>query len=124
MRPRNTFYKKNQIGKLRNYNVHQKDRVDTVIASGGVAIFTKNNIPCEPLNLITDLEAVTITTYMQNRKKLLKKNCRLTKTLRRKDLIARLPTPFILTGDFNCHNYIWGSSQTDPRGSKLESLQI
>jgi len=37
-------------------------------------------------------------------------------------IIQQLPTPFILLGNFNAHNPIWGSTKTDPRGKEIEKL--
>lgn len=31
-------------------------------------------------------------------------------------LLKQLPKPFILMGDFNSHNIIWGCKNTDPKG--------
>ena len=37
-------------------------------------------------------------------------------------LITQLPGPYIVTGDFNTHNPIWGSSVADNRGKTIESF--
>ena len=37
-------------------------------------------------------------------------------------LIAQLPTPFILTGDFNAHSTSWGCQTTNDRGLKVENF--
>jgi hypothetical protein len=39
-----------------------------------------------------------------------------------KHLADQLPTPFIIMGDFNGHNPLWGSKTTTDKGNKLESL--
>lgn len=38
------------------------------------------------------------------------------------NLINQLPSPFLLLGDFNARNIIWGSKTTDSRGKTLETL--
>lgn len=38
------------------------------------------------------------------------------------NLLYQLPSPFILLGDFNGHNQIWGSKYTDSRGKKIEKI--
>lgn len=38
------------------------------------------------------------------------------------NLIQQLPKPFLLIGDFNAHNPIWGSNFCDRKGKILESL--
>ena len=42
--------------------------------------------------------------------------------LERENLIQQLPKPFILMGDFNSHNQIWGSRDTNERGHKTENF--
>lgn len=37
-------------------------------------------------------------------------------------LLTSLPPPFVLCGDFNAHNAIWGSTHTDTRGERLASF--
>ena len=36
--------------------------------------------------------------------------------------IEQFPRPFIIMGDFNSHNEIWGSKKTDKKGKVIESL--
>lgn len=38
------------------------------------------------------------------------------------NLINQLPKPYFLCGDFNAHNIIWGSKNTDQRGKMLEEI--
>ena len=44
------------------------------------------------------------------------------KELELNNLIEQLPRPFIIMGDFNSHNEIWGSKKTDKKGKVIESL--
>ena len=44
------------------------------------------------------------------------------KELELNNLIEQLPRPFIIMGDFNSHNDIWGSKKTDKKGKVIESL--
>jgi hypothetical protein len=39
-----------------------------------------------------------------------------------KELVVQLPTPYILTSDFNAHNQIWGSTTADQSGRETEAL--
>lgn len=38
------------------------------------------------------------------------------------NIIRQLPKPFILVGDFNSHNIVWGSNITNSRGKTVEKL--
>ena len=37
-------------------------------------------------------------------------------------LLQQLPSPFMLLGDFNGHNVLWGSKDNDPRGDLTEDF--
>ena len=37
-------------------------------------------------------------------------------------LLKQLPSPFMLLGDFNGHNVLWGSKDNDPRGDLTEDF--
>ena len=37
-------------------------------------------------------------------------------------LISQLPTPYLILGDFNAHNPLWGSNHRDPRGKIVEDI--
>jgi hypothetical protein len=39
-----------------------------------------------------------------------------------KNLADQLPTPFIITGDFNGHSPLWGSKTTTDKGKELENF--
>ena len=46
-------------------------------------------------------------------------------SLKTKDLeniISQIPKPFILLGDFNAHNHLWGSSNITSRGRLIENF--
>ncbi|KAF0763014.1 Endo/exonuclease/phosphatase domain-containing protein [Aphis craccivora] len=46
----------------------------------------------------------------------------LTKEVNIENIIHQLQQPFIIVGDFNSHNPIWGSHKTDTRGKIIEEL--
>ena len=37
-------------------------------------------------------------------------------------LLKQLPSPFMLLGDFNGYNILWGSKDNDPRGDLIEDF--
>ena len=37
-------------------------------------------------------------------------------------LLKQLPSPFMILGDFNGHNLLWGSNDNDPRGDLIEEF--
>ena len=40
------------------------------------------------------------------------------------DLINQLPLPFVIAGDFNSHNTLWGCNKLDRRGQLVEDILI
>ena len=38
------------------------------------------------------------------------------------DLVCQLPTPYMLLGDFNSHNPLWGSNTIDGTGQRVEQF--
>ncbi|KAK2578795.1 hypothetical protein KPH14_012641 [Odynerus spinipes] len=119
-----TNFKPNQSLNLRGFKGFYKNRTNTAVASGGVATYIKDNIPCEELQINTALEAVVVSVSIPH--KITICNVYLPNsynfTLHElQDLSSQLPTPFILVGDFNSHNLLWGSSRTNSRGKIIEN---
>ena len=114
---------------FKNYKIFNKtkDCNSTNIASGGVMILADKNIHTELLDLDTTLQTIAIqTSYPTN---FVICNLYLDHGLRVTEihdelnhLIQQLGPNFILTGDFNAHNIIWGSHKTDGRGRTIEDL--
>ena len=93
--------------------------------SGGILTAVKKTIPHKRLQLVTDLQALAITTLSNHPSTLC--NIYLPPTLDVKiedleDLLSQLPTPLILMGDFVAHNQMWKSRTTNARGRVLENI--
>lgn len=106
--------------------VFRKDRVGCTHSSGGVAIIALKSLACHPISLNTVLEAVAIRTIIFNK---LITVCSVyispDFSLVSSDfeaLVDQLPEPYILIGDLNAHNPLWGSSRTDTRGRLIEKF--
>ncbi len=111
--------------KLKNYSIYRKDQVSTGHAKGGVLIAVTNSLYSEHINVNSPFQAIAVkvhlhipitvcSVYLHHKDTVSKTSLR--------QLINQLPTPYILTGDFNGHNTIWGSTSTDPRGAILEDF--
>ena len=92
---------------------------------GGCSFFIKNSIPHTSVNLDTDLQAVAVrlslhktfticTIYIPPRFNLAQKHI--------DNLVNQLPAPFLLVGDFNAHNELWGYSSLDNSGYEVEKV--
>lgn len=118
-----TNFKNNSNAKIRGYRTSFYNRRQAQIASGGVAIFTKNEVFIQDIPLQTTLEAVAIKVRI---------NCTITicniylpnsislNIAELDNILAQLPKPFIILGDFNSHNNLWGSTTADRRGKLIE----
>ena len=122
-----TNFKDAFCAKIGGYDSVFKNRTHTNFASGGVAIYIKKSIHQTKIHLNTNLEAVALSfiapneicicnVYIPNRHDFNLADL--------KNLIDQLPKPFILVGDFNSHNQLWGSKSTDSRGKKIEKLLL
>ena len=113
---------------LFNYSLYRYDETDGERRHGGVALYINNDFVHDQITLNTTLQAVACTIRMNGREMdicsiYLPPNIE-NSTLERKlnHLISQFKHPFLLLGDFNAHNPMWGrnSNNTDPRGDIIE----
>ncbi|GBL76420.1 UNC93-like protein [Araneus ventricosus] len=120
-----TYLKPHLSPKFKNYTTQRRDFQQGSRASGGVAYLTSCQIPSKPILLKTQLQAVALQIQLNSRIIV----CYLylppsvhIEQKRLDGLIQQLPSPFLLLGDFNGHNPLSGSSDTNPRGRQIETL--
>ena len=110
---------------IRNYTAFHTFSSNNERAAGGVSIFINNALHSHiPLNTNLQAVAVIIVTlhrvitlcsiYIPPSSKLSPKDL--------DDLVPRLPSPFILLGDFNGHNILWGFKDINGKGRIIESF--
>lgn len=101
------------------YTCVREDRED---GYGGVAILIKNSIPFTSFSLPSHRDDISVVAVIVNNICIVSlyfsepRNIILTEV---DNIISILPKPFLLTGDLNCQNQVWGSSKTTHYGSKL-----
>lgn len=112
---------------LKYFQVFRKDRIQAVHSSGGVAVVVQRSTPCSEVTLQTSLEAVAARILLDR----IITVCSLyippsyqLKIEELEDLVSQLPPPFLLLGDFNAHNPLWGSGRRDPRGALIERFLL
>lgn len=119
-----TMLKTNDKIQLNNFSLERKDQTGNR-AHGGVAIFINNHTPYTAINLQTNLQAVAVrlklhklitvcSVYLPPKDAL--------DSLELEELISQLPKPYLIVGDFNCHNTLWGCNSTTPKGRTLERV--
>ena len=118
-----THFKERKIHCPRNFNGFHKIRVDQDRASGGVSIFVRNNIDAHEIPINTNLEAVAVSIELPNKNVSI---CNIYippstdfSTEDISNLLRQIPSPRVVIGDFNSHNVIWGSLNTDLKGRHL-----
>lgn len=94
-------------------------------ACGGVSLLIKDSIPHSKVTLVTTLQAKAITISVPSVITI----CSLYLSpsvaidiASINSLVGQLPKPFILLGDFNAHNTMWGSSANNGRGNTIENF--
>ena len=112
-----------EFRKFRSYHVHSQ-AIDGR-ASGGVTVMIKKEIPHRQINLNSNLQAVAVTLSLHKTITLCSIYIPPSYALgvtELDNLVSQLPAPFILLGDMNAHNTIWGNSNTNDKGNKLEKF--
>ncbi len=110
---------------LKNFSILRKDFISTGNARGGVLLAVHNTVHFEQIPLTTNLQAVAARVYFDTPITICCIYLHQTDDVTShnlQQLILQLPQPFIITGDFNAHNTIWGSNTTDQRGRIVESF--
>jgi len=120
-----TFLKSSDNLTFRNFTEYSMFTNNPNRASGGSTILANNRIPQSKLNLKTNLQAVAISATLHKTVTICSIYIPPNDQIDVKEfenLIEQLPKPFLLLGDFNSHNSIWGSIHTDRKGSSLEKV--
>lgn len=112
---------------LNGYTAYHSNESDNPSMSGGVSIFVQNGWKCEQIYLNTHLEAIAVKVHWHFTLTLvsvyIKPGVFIPKD-QFKNFIDEIPSPYILMGDFNASNTLWGSSKTDNRGHMIEEVTL
>ena len=94
-------------------------------ASGGSSIVINKSVPQSQIHLNTNLQAVAVKVTLHRTIHV----CSLYlppgdrfNIADLEHLLAQLPKPFIIMGDFNSHNNVWGCRDTDQKGRIIEDV--
>ena len=121
-----TLLKDNESLSIKNYTTYNyTPPIANGKVSGGVCILVRNDIPHSEVQIQTPLQAtaVQITTkkkitlcsiYLPPNTDIIEQDL--------DNLITQLPTPYMLLGDFNAHNKLWGCSHNSNRGNIIEDF--
>lgn len=90
-----------------------------------MATFINNQFPSEEILITTNLEVIAVKITTKSRVTICNiylPNSQDFNSTEIQPIIDQLSTPFIILGDFNFHNILWGCSDTDHRGTIIESI--
>lgn len=121
-----TNFRDDHNHQLRGFQSYTRNRQDVQRASGGVTTFIKSNIETQKINITTQYEVVAVTVHIAPQKisivNIYIPNSQLLEAESLQILLDQIPQPYIITGDLNAHNILWGSKHTDNRGKIIERL--
>ena len=120
-----TFLKENDHTTFKDYTLYNHICKTGERASGGSTIMVDSRLPHSQIPLNTNMQAVAVrvtlhrvitvcSVYIPPNSKIDKKQL--------EDLTSQLPTPFILLGDFNGHNPMWGCNDFNNVGTIIEDF--
>lgn len=111
--------------KFKHFEILRKDYCEGNRACGGVAIFIKDCIYFEPLNIISPLQVIAARIYQPIPYTICNiylPPLRLITKQELLDIVSQLEPPYVIVGDFNAHNTLWGSNHTNPKGKIIEEI--
>ena len=94
-------------------------------AHGGVSMFIKSNLPQSFVDVTSPLEAIVVNVTVHTTITFCNLYIPPSTALHLSDLANiedQLPGPFVIVGDFNYHNYLWGGNQNDAKGKVMETF--
>ncbi|MES9951106.1 MAG: reverse transcriptase domain-containing protein [Candidatus Thiodiazotropha sp.] len=120
-----TFLKPDDSINFKGFNIYNYIHQDCVRPSGGSSILIQSSCPQRQLQLTTDLQAVAVSVTLDKEVSICSVYIPPNFTLQAKqldDLLSQLPSPYMLLGDFNGHNFLWGCSENNQRGKLIEEF--
>jgi len=120
-----TFLKENDTITIKHFSIYNHYNIGAGRASGGVSIIVNNDAPHAPISLNTNLQAVAVKISLHKPVTLCSIYLPPGHVLDIRDLdglMDQIDGPFILLGDFNGHNVLWGCDDNNDRGKKLEDF--
>lgn len=121
-----TLLKENESISIKNYTCYNNTPpIVNGKVSGGAGILVRNDTPHTELKLNTPLQATAIQITIQKQITLCSIYLPPKSNLNQKDLdnlMTQLPSPYLILGDFNAHNRLWGCSTNDKKGLAIEKF--
>ena len=120
-----TFLKPNDNFNIRGYTMYNHIHQSCDRASGGSSIVVNNSVPQSLIPLNTNLQAIAVKFTLHKTIHVCSLYLPPGNRFNIADLehlLAQLPKPFIIMGDFNSHSNVWGCRDTDQKGRIIEDV--
>ena len=108
-----TFLKPDDNISLKGFNIFNYVHTDCLRSSGGASIFVKSSFSTA-VSVTLDREITICSVYIPPSFSLNSQHL--------DNLLQQLPSPYILLGDLNGHNILWGGQNNDSRGELFENF--
>ena len=122
-----TFLKSDDNISIKGFNVYNYVYIDCLRPAGGASIYVKRSFPQRKIDLQTELQVTAISVTLDREITICSVYIPPSFSLNSQhldNLLQQLPTPYIVLGDFNGHNILWGGQNNDSKGELIEiSLQ-
>ena len=120
-----TFLKQEDNINFKGFNLYNYIYTAGQKPSGGSFILVHSSYPQREIKLSTDLQAVAVSVSLEKEITICSLYIPLNFTLHSQhlnSLLEQLPSPYLLVGDFNGHNMLWGCSKNNIRGEIIENF--
>jgi exonuclease III len=122
-----TKFKIDKVYEMKNFNLYYENVNSDTIAHGGVAIYVNKSVSSSLINLNCPFQAVAVRIfyplkfiicciYLPDDVQVSLRDLN--------NLIEQFDCPFLLMGDINGHNILWGSKSNDRRGKVNFYMQL
>ena len=122
-----TFLKQSDNISLKNYSIFNYILKNDDRAAGGSSVVVSNRVPHSQVSLNTPLQAVAVRVTLHKTITVCSVYIPPNVNIQSDaidNLIKQLPEPFILLGDLNGHNPLWGCLDLNNRGRHIENCLI
>ena len=110
---------------IRDFNTYNYIYSEGQRPSCGSSILVHSSCPQREIKLVTNLQAVAVSVTLDREITIcsvyIPPNFHL-ETEHLDTLLKQLPSPYILVGDFNGHNILWGCKDNNPKGNIIEDF--
>ena len=120
-----TFLKPEDKLTFKGFTSYNYIHTDCQRASGGSTILIKNSCPQRKITLNTELQASAVSVSLDKEITICSVYIPPSFTLKSdhlNSLLQQLPSPYLILGDMNGHNVLWGNESNDARGELLEDF--